>query len=396
MFPLNADKFREDGWLVEERQYGTPMYEEMFKLLDTSGNPFLEVRRRPKNTLMFSPYSCHVRLVNAYCYADNAAQLMQQFIARYFYEFQRISRIDICLDFEWFDSGDNPQSFINRYVKGVYTKINQADISMHGLDCWDGRFWNSVKWGSKKSMVTTKLYDKTMELRQVHDKPYIRQAWAAAGLVEDWQNLTKFDKNGKLYKPVIWRLEFSVCSGTKNWFVIENRLGKKKQLVSVRNTLDRYETRAQLLDVFWSLQNHYFHFKKKVKINDEWQRKDRCPDKELFKANEPATFYKIANPAEQKAERVTKTDLRLLRMLYELRVGNNVPEVYNACNVLITMLERLRYTQDIHRPYEDDERQLLQRLISLRVKSHDRPLSEDIETIKTLLAMEKLLWQDTT
>ena len=188
-FPHNADYFRAKGWEVVEREYGTPMYREMFTLYDHYGEPFVEVRRSPKSdgrtNGIFDSYSSHVRLANRTCYMNQAARILDRFLDENGFHFQRISRIDICLDFERFDFGDDPQKFIQRFMAGRYSKINQANISAHGLDQWDGRFWNSLSWGSKSSMVTTKLYNKTMELRQVHDKPYIRQAWQAAGLVDD-------------------------------------------------------------------------------------------------------------------------------------------------------------------------------------------------------------------
>ena len=173
-YPHDADYFRSQGWHVREREYGTPMYEQMFTLLDHYDLPIIEIRRKPKSDNMkkaglFDPNSCHVRLTNRACYATGAAQMLQQFLETHGLWFQRISRIDICYDFERFDYGDEPQKFLQRYMAGRFSKINQANINAHGLDQWDGRNWNSVSWGSLKSMVTTRFYNKTMELREAHD-----------------------------------------------------------------------------------------------------------------------------------------------------------------------------------------------------------------------------------
>ena len=44
--PLTADYFKEQGNDVEERKYGTPIYQEMFTI-KRNGRPYIEVRRNP-------------------------------------------------------------------------------------------------------------------------------------------------------------------------------------------------------------------------------------------------------------------------------------------------------------------------------------------------------------
>ena len=165
--PHDAEYFRRVGLTVMERDYGTRVYREMFTVNDAQGNPFVEVRRAPYSTGyagIHDERECHLRLVNAACYLDNAADLMQQFIDTYHYEFNRITRVDICLDFERFDEGDDPAVFLSRYLRQVYSKINQGNITAHGADRWNGQVWNSVSWGSPTSAIGTKFYNKTMEL----------------------------------------------------------------------------------------------------------------------------------------------------------------------------------------------------------------------------------------
>ena len=398
-YPHNADYFKSKGWEVKEREYGTPMYREMFTLYDHFGEPFIEVRRSPKSDNrkaagIFSPYSSHVRLSNRSCYLNNAAQVLDTFLQENGFAIQRISRIDLCLDFETFDFGDDPQRFIQRFMAGRYSKINQANISAHGLDQWDGRFWNSLSWGSKKSMVTTKLYNKTMELRQVHDKPYIRQAWAAAGLVDDALTLEKHKPDGTIYKPEIWRVEFSIKSSTKKWFVVEDYNGDRKQLRSIPNTLPMYYTREQLLQVFLSLAKHYFHFKK-VEYKDsektELQRKDRCEDKRLFRSDSIETFYQLEKLATA-TPRNPRLD-SLLTKLYEYRQRCYDEDVRNACNVIIAQVERTATILQLSRPFGETEIEILQHIIAVRLKSHDVPFSVTRKEAEAFVRLEHEIWK---
>lgn len=401
--PHNADYFRNVGFHVVEREYGTPIYFEMFTLYAEDGRPLLEVRRNPKSASgrqingVLDPCSTHIRLCNRTCYFENAANVMREFLQRYNYILIRISRIDLCLDFEKFDSGDIPQKFLQRYVAGKYSKLNQSNIALHGLDRWDGRNWNSVKWGNTKSMITTKLYNKTLELTQVSDKPYIRQAWYESGLIDDWHTCERYDQQGKPYKPEIWRLEFSIKSSQKNWFVIENPYNTKPKLRSIRHTLEQYETRNQMLDVFFSLCDHYFHFKKveyKQKENGrkdrELKRKDRCADKVLFDKTKIATFYKLANIATN--EKTSKDEDRLLRYLYNFQLRCTDATVKKYVTKVIAHLEERTHKKDLCGRLDLFTIETLRILIAKRMKSKDVPLEEDIKRINEMLEQNRDLF----
>ena len=401
--PRDANFFRTLGWHCVERPYGTRVYKEMFTIYFPDGEPFLEIRRAPaaytstEAAKFFEPYSCHIRLHNRTCYlkttnpenpADNctAATLLAQFIEQYGFTFRRISRVDICLDFERFDSGDNPQKFLYRYLKGKFSKINQCNLSAHGKDMWDGRAWNSISWGSRNSQIGTKMYNKSMEISEGRDKPYIRQAWASAGLVEDMTTLLKHKKDGSTYKPEIWRVEFSIQSSVKKWFVIEHdNLGNKCKR-SKHNRLEDYATDSQLLTVFASLADHYFHFK----YFEGGKRKDRCLDKQLFKFGSLEAYYKVEKVATSKPP--SSALLALKSRLEGYRMTHYDKDTNNAVSVLLQAIasEIKRDTKTM--PYTDNELILFRRLISYRIKGTTRPISDDIKFIQDLLSLEEKIF----
>lgn len=397
--PRDANYFRALGWHVIERDYGTRVYKEMFTIYFPDGEPFLEVRRAPASNSsseaakFFEPYSCHLRLHNRTCYIksvnpedakDNctAATLLAQFMQQYGYTFRRIARVDVCLDFEKFDSGDDPQRFLYRYLNGRYSKINQGNISAHGKDLWDGRAWNSISWGSLNSQIGTKLYNKTLEIKECRDKPYIRQAWASAGLVEDMTTLLRHNSEGHQYKPSIWRVEFSIRSSVKKWFVIEHdNLGNKCKR-SKHNRLEDYATDSQLLTLFASLADHYFHFK----YFEEGQRKDRCKDKELFKFGSLEHFYKVEKVATSKP--TSSALLALKNRLEGYRMTHYDVATNDAISVILQAIADEIKRDNKTQPYTDNELILFRRLISYRVHGTNRPVSEDMAFIQTLLELE--------
>lgn len=377
--------------------------------------PFIEIRRAPKSTYerqengLFDPFSAHVRLCNRTCYYDGAATIMQHFLEEHHFAFQRISRIDICLDFELFDTRDNPQVFLQRYFAGRYAKINQGNVASRARDQWDARKWNSVSWGSKSSMITTKLYNKTLELKEVKDKPYIRQAWLSAGLVDDVQELWKIGEDSTKHQPDIWRLEFSIKSGTRKWFIIEDYNGTRKQIRSVHHTLADYQSRQMLLDRFFSLVDHYFHFKHvefqqsrgittaalsalvATPTSRQHKRKDRCSDKILFYPTEQSAFYKMENPHTDQP-RDHQIDVLLARLQVYRDTHAYRPEVYRACNVIIEQLETERRTNDLTHPWTMEQLTAIRMIIAHNIKHHGDHTDTTATQLESLLRQQPSLF----
>ena len=348
----------------------------MFTLL-INGEPFVEVRRAPSSlgsasaARYFDPRSCHIRLCNRTCYAYDAGTIMQNFLDDHGFVFQSISRIDLCMDFEKFDSGDIPFKFLTRYMNGKYAKVNQCTIAVHGKDEWNGRNYNSVGWGSKKSPVYTRFYDKTLELKEAKDKPYIRQAWASCGLVDDFIQLTKRDSDGIFYNPRIWRLEFAITSSVKNWVCYDvDELGNSTHL-SKRNDLSIYANRDSLEPVFASLVAHYFHFK----YYEEGKSKYSCLDKQLFDFSQHSQTYKVEKLCTSKPDDSHLIALR--HRLEEYRMMHIDDRVRKACDVLLNQLSQEILRKQASQPFDDDEVKLLQRLIADAINRPDKPVSLD-------------------
>lgn len=383
-YPVDADYFRRQGLRVEERAYGTRVYDQMFKILDDSGEPFIEVRRKPvgvdAGNQVLDFFSCHIRLSNAYCYVDNPAVLLRDFLARHGYTFKRISRVDVCLDFERFDLGDDPQNFVRRYIAHRYAKINQANRTTHGTDRWDGCVDNSLSWGAPKSMVSTKMYNKSLELSQVRDKPYIRYSWFAAGLVSDPNNLTKRNKDGCLYTPVIWRVEFSVKSGAAGWAILEDCTHAKTKLVPVENTLSSWDTAEKIFHKFASLAHHYFHFK----YYQPGVRKDRCKDKVLFvfdfSKDRP---LKLQRPFTSTPK--SKKDASLLNALRRYAHTHFYPDVRHACEVIINSITSEQINGLCANGWDAARVRELRLLIRQRLDCPDEEFEVTLERVRRLL-----------
>lgn len=396
--PHDAEYFRSCGFAVTERAYGTKVWRSMFTIEGTDGYPFMEVRREPQSEII-APNVAHLRFVNRVCYFPHAAQLMQDFIDQYQYEFHHIARVDVCYDFEHFDYGDDPKDFMQRFMMGKYSKINQANIHAHGTDEWAGRVWNSVSWGSPSSDIGTKFYNKTLELydptTKTYGKPYIRQAWQMAGLVDDATTLEKKRADGSVYVPTIWRVEFSIRSSVRKWFTIRLN-GKEKDIQSIRNTLDMYCSDDKLLGMFAALSQHYFHFKHLLKrynfardghTSGNAVRKDRCPDKLLFNWKAQQMVIK---PEKENVSGSDKPDRTLLRLLSALKAYRNMThddKIRTTCDVLINHLTERMHHADISNHHNRWDIEALQATLSCRLNGSMIDPALLLKTIREELKM---------
>lgn len=382
--PRDATYYMEKGFIVHVREYGTRVYKQMFILEGNDGENLLEIRRDPASQGLngiHDPNECHIRLCNRTCYFDNAAEAFSQFLSEHGYTDIRISRVDICLDFVKFDKGDDPQAFVRRYFRHKYAKINQGRINTHGEDTWTGQEWNSLSWGSKTSAVTTKMYNKTMELHDTKTdtfkKPYIRQAWQLCHMIDNWQRCTL---NGEVV--YVWRVEFSLRSSVKGWVPIEID-GNPKNYQSLRNTLECYEGRDKLLVMFASLANHYFHFKK-YKIG---KRKDRCADKILFDFSGTQITYKLSTN-DPIAGSGTKLQERWQQLINKIRAFQSThpgPEVFKACEVLISTITEDGERNDLANPWSREELETMRWLMNIRTKHRELDYEAAMKEVKKLL-----------
>lgn len=371
--PRDANYFRARGFIVHQREYGTRVFSDVFMVEDAHGQPMIEVRRAAyqsdEGRKGFMPVNgVHLRLTNNKLYNTNAIELIRSFMLAHEYQFVKLHRLDIALDFERFDFGDDPADFIARYMRGKYAKVNQANISAHGVDTWAGRVWNSLSWGNPKSMVSTKMYCKSLELEQVHDKPYIKLAWFNDHLVDSPVTMTKRKADGTQYKPAIWRIEFSIKSSANKWYMIEcdNRKHSRQPMPHVLST---YDTREKLLIAFASLQRHYFYFRK----YQPDVRKDRCEVKRLFDFNLDDKLMKLEQHGAV-AQRTTQLD-RLLRYLRNFLVVYSDPDAYKAAQIIIEYLETKKLNTMITSEADLVEVKALQALIRERLQGFtDKPI----------------------
>lgn len=381
-YVMDAAYYKKLGWSVEEREYGTPQYREKFTLMN-GRHPFLEIERNPyslkQNGGIFEPGSCHIRLANRTLYQPNPVQQLTNFIIKYGYEYKGISRVDVCCDLTIFDNGMKPQDLANKYMKDKIWKVHQSKIDAHssdGDDSWripihlgahgretkTGRTWNSLKWGSPKSALSTKLYNKTLELETNTGKFYIKDAWVKAGLC-DLQKVRYEYRNPKTKEieirskqisvvpgtainqeiPIeeakkidIWRVEFSMNSEGRKWIDLgDNHI--------VDLSLNAFDNLDSLAATFFTCSEWLFCF-----IYAKWitqgstrmkERTNRCKKLQLFNTKFLHSHYKPQRQTEM--EDPSRTEKIMMYRLIAKSKDKNLSEAYReACHQVARNLSK--------------------------------------------------------
>lgn len=297
---MNANYFRALGWNVDERAYGTRLYYEMFTLLNQDNKPFLEIRRNPislkENGGIFERGACHIKLSNRVLYQWNPIGQLQNFLDKYNYHFKGVTRIDVCCDQVLFDDNRDPQEFVLDYMANRICKNRNSNLSAHGTERKDGRNWNSLKWGSPSSPLSTKIYDKTLELKQASNKLYIKDSWVKAGLCdyqkvnyeyEDKKTKTKEIRSKMVLVPYgtstdeerpiedieevkIWRVEYTIKSEARNWVSVDSNH-------KIEISLNKFSSKERMLLMFLIMSDWCLDFMKtEYTTNGTMRRKDRC------------------------------------------------------------------------------------------------------------------------
>lgn len=361
--PMDASYFKSLGWQVSIRDYGTPLYREMFTLLSENGKPFLEIRRNPyslkENGGIFEHGSCHIRLSNRTLYTYNPIAQLQDFLVKYEYQLKGITRIDIACDQLIFDNGMNPEELIKKYMAGTILKNRNSRINVHGNEQADGRNWNSIKWGAPTSPLSTKIYDKTLELREQSDKLYIKDSWVKAGLCDLQKVVYDFkdkksgikEKRAKMVvvkagtrteeektideveQVKIWRVEFSIKSEARNWITVDGN-----HTLSIG--LNKFRTKERCLLMFLLLSKWCMNFVM-AEYNESGTpiRKDRCTKIELYSEKNLENTFKPHRITER--EDPTRTEKIIYNRLIRMSNDNcyRLPEkVKNMCKELANYL----------------------------------------------------------
>ena len=238
------------------------------------GHKVGQICRKPYSTII-NPKCGTFKVENVILYANNATAIIENVLTSFGINPLSVTRVDLCGDFETI-GGRPPSQMIKDLINGVLLKVGHSKLYLHGEDAWTikgirkigEKTWvatnqfecvgesssnklDYLRYGTNNSNVVCYLYNKSKELREVKDKPYVRQRWG--------------NVSGD-----VWRLEFSV-KGRRLSFI-----EKESGLVLCGDWHEYFKDTIRLY--YSGLCCHYFD----IRENTGQVRKDREKKVVLF------------------------------------------------------------------------------------------------------------------
>ena len=237
----------------KEREYGTKIFKRVADLLYFD-RIVATISFCPHSSIL-EPNSAIIKFENSVLYEPNFPALREKILSACGFQIKSINRIDLALDFNYFQNGLEGHSFISQFVKDLYLHNGRGKFSITGVQQFTSTF-EYLRIGSGSSPVVAYLYNKSKEMEDVKLKPYIVERWQSAGLRKD---------------VPVWRLEFSLKSDF--FAMVDFDLGCNPLCYDFdfRNMLE-------ISDLYYSLYVKYFDFRK----NNGTKNKSRMPRIELI------------------------------------------------------------------------------------------------------------------
>lgn len=248
-----------------------------------------------------------LKIENKFLYLSNSVKLISQVLSDFNIRVLSVTRVDLCGDFETI-AACPPSQLILDLINGKRIKVGHSRYYVHGEDLWKAkglrqigeRTWvvpNSwevvgstssmrldyLRYGTNKSNVCCYMYNKSKELREVKDKPYIRNRW------EDIHS-------------DVWRLEFSI-KGRRLSFI------ERESGVVMPENWELYFSH-EVCGYYMSLCGHYFN----IRENSGQVRKDREKVVPLW-GNAVGDVYYIADIHDQRPS--NRADRQFVAKLYD-------------------------------------------------------------------------------
>lgn len=152
------------------------------------------IELRPRSSKL-NKAMCLIKLSNRILYSNRYVEILYSLMKALHVVYKGITRIDLCYDCNKFADGRSPSRFINNYLTkpdtevGGYCRKGSDEFICHGKKAsGSASRVNYISFGSHQSRVRAYIYDKTIELQEVKDKPWIREMWQENSITNDDSN----------------------------------------------------------------------------------------------------------------------------------------------------------------------------------------------------------------
>lgn len=276
---------------IKKENYSTKIFRNVYTISDGRQNKNIATITTNPNSPIIKNNLAILKFDNWLLYQNYCKEYILQFLKDFNLVFNSISRIDICNDFNYFNyRKTDPSKFIKNFLNNKIVKIRRSKGQVY-FEQGDKLDFQYIKFGSGTSRICSYIYNKTKELDQVKEKPYIREFW----------------KKNKL-SGTIWRCEFRIQNF--DFILIDSETGEIINYNGNLSGLNSIDILDNGFELFYALSNHYLKFK----IAGVDSNKSRLNEFKLFENPNQKLFKKVYNDniESSRAEKI------FIKKLYEL------------------------------------------------------------------------------
>ena len=331
---------------LRETELRTNIFSRTRVIEDISGREVGTIQDKPYSDVL-PEHSGILKIDNEILYHEDVIRVVKTLMTDIQFHEISVNRLDIASDFTEIH-GENPAKFCRKLISGEYRRVGAAKFFCHGEDvqklksikkygnglwvgladmeftgggylidvakikelsktqgnakCYigstdveavgNGIQFDYIRYGKRNSPVCTYMYNKTKELEEVQDKPWIRRLWLNNGMTAH-----------------VWRIEFSF-HGNKTQ-TIDKETGDIFQL----DNLGWEQTIERRHDVFRTLANKYFDIRDPQRADGTIEPRTNRMDRVEYLGDETESL--IMNRKYSTAKKPAYLDKVLLRKLTE-------------------------------------------------------------------------------
>lgn len=222
------------NYRVRLEQRGTRQYKCLYTIFND--NEEVAYLQTCPYSRILDEHGCVIKFANRLLYSPNMWVEINKVLLSLSIEVLNISRLDICSDFNEFEDAYQCEDLIKDFLSQIIRKKGRATGQVGFRQTKKGMRYNALTFGTRESDTRVYLYNKSLELREQVDKPYIRDTWR---------------ENGLDMSRDVWRLEISLKSKAMEMY---NKEAKRKIKFTKENLQDKlhelYDTMVKALFTF--------------------------------------------------------------------------------------------------------------------------------------------------
>lgn len=282
-----------------------------------------------------------VKVSNRVLYSEKYIALLLDLLRALRLQYKGVSRLDIAYDCNYFFNGRSPKKFIHDYIckpleqrGGIYLANVKKHITFFNKSISSDTQYSYIKFGVGTGGRSAYIYDKSLELQEVKDKPWIRKLWEDNGLIND-------------DKTHVWRAEISIKA-------------QGKQLLNL-DTGELFALHPSFLDTYEKICKIFHFYAAKAfdfRINEGQKNRRNFSSLRLFDTNititcVPKTISISADTG--RSERVCKNTLERVSRTY-IDLSDSVRHSLAAAIEFmsnISTIKAVRYGQEQYKQYLD-------------------------------------------